>query len=228
MGSLDRAACPVEVESRAFTDSALADLRAEGWTPRAWARFTRDIALRSGEQLVAHPRAAAEITLLHGAFLAAGRRRGRWWVATSWVMAVTHLGLLGRRRSIGWPNAISLARANLVVTGAPLGRWLGVVAALSDKADGTLARRQGPTMFGFYADSLADAAFWTWLGSRRDPSRAVLAASVAAWAAPVAAVTAASIAKGEMVESPRPALLRPAAAMQVVLALRALRPPANA
>jgi hypothetical protein len=77
-------------------------------------------------------------------------------------------------------------------------------------------------MFGFYADSLADAAFWTWFGARRDPNRLIQLAAVAAWAAPVATVGVASIAKGKMVESPRPALLRPAAAMQGVLALRAL------
>jgi CDP-alcohol phosphatidyltransferase-like enzyme len=223
MGLLDRAACPVDADSRAFTDTVLATLRAEGWSPGGWARFAGRVAVRSGEQIVAHPRAAAEVTALHGVFLAAARGRGRWWITTSWLMAITHLGLLGPRRSIGWPNAISLTRANLVVTGAPLGRWLGVVAAASDKLDGTLARRQGPTMFGFYADSLADAAFWTWLSGRRDPSRLVLAASVAAWAAPVAAVAAASVAKGEMVESPRPAVLRPAAAMQAVLAVRSLR-----
>jgi hypothetical protein len=222
---LDRAACPVEAQSRAFTDAALAELRADGWTPAAWARFTTNVAVRSAEQIVAHRRAAAEITALHGLFLVSAGGRGRRWITTSWLMAITHLGLLGRQRSIGWPNVISLSRANLVVTGAPLGPWLGVVAAVSDKLDGTLARRSGPTMFGFYADSLADAAFWTWLGARRDSSRLVLVASVAAWAAPVAAVAVASIAKGEMVESTRPALLRPAAAMQVVLALRDLRNP---
>jgi hypothetical protein len=218
----NRAACPVELDSRAVTDKALAALRADGWSPAGWARFTRRIGVRSGEQIVAHPRAAAEITALHGVFLVLAGGRGRRWIATSWLMAITHLGLLGRRRSIGWANVISLTRANLAVIGAPLGPWVGVVAAMSDKLDGTLARHFRPTMFGFYADSLADAAFWTWAGARRDPSRLVLAASVAAWAAPVVAVTAASIAKGEMVESPQPALLRPAAAMQVILAVRAV------
>jgi hypothetical protein len=223
VGILDRAGCPVEPDSRAFTDGALAQLRADGWSPAGWSRFLGDVAKRSGEQIVAHRRAASEVTVLHAVFVVMARRRGRWWIASSWLMAITHLGLLGRRRSIGWPNAISLARGNLAVTGAPLGKWLGVAAALSDKLDGTLARRQGPTMFGFYADSLADAAFWTWLGTRREPSVLVRAASVAAWAAPVGSVAIASLAKGEMVESPRPALLRPAAAMQVVLALRSLR-----
>jgi hypothetical protein len=138
-------------------------------------------------------------------------------------MAVTRLGMLGRRRSIGWPNAISLSRANLAVAGQPLGRWAGVVAVASDSLDGAIARRVRPTVFGAYADSLADAAFWTWYGTRREPSRLLRVASLAAWAAPVAAVTAASIVRGEMVEPPRPALFRPAAAMQAVLAVRALR-----
>jgi hypothetical protein len=83
-------------------------------------------------------------------------------------------------------------------------------------------------MFGFYADSLADAAFWTWLGVRHEPSRCLRAATLAAWVAPVLAVAAASVAKGEMVQSPRAMLLRPAAAMQVVLALRTLSSRPNA
>jgi hypothetical protein len=223
MRLLDTACCPVEPESRAFTDGALGDLRAGGWSPTAWARFAGRVAVRSAEQAVAHPRAAGEITALHVAFALASRGRARGWLGLSWLMGVTHLGLLGQRRSLGWPNAISLARANLPATGRPLGRWVGVAALCSDKVDGTLARRTHPTMFGFYADSLADAAFWTWLGTRHEPSRLLRFASLAAWAAPVVAVTAASITKGEMAEAPRPIVLRPAAAMQAVLALRALR-----
>jgi hypothetical protein len=175
------------------------------------------------QQIRCHPRAATEVTLLHGLFARAAQGRRRGWIGTSWVMAITHLGLLGGRRSIGWPTAISLARANLAATGAPLGRWVGVIAVASDKLDGALARRQGPTMFGFYADALADAAFWTWLASREEPSRLARAAAVAAWVAPVASVAVASIATGEMVESPRPTRLRPAAAMQAILAVRTLR-----
>jgi hypothetical protein len=217
--------CPVEAESRAFTDAALAELRSSGWQPSGWLRFLVRVSARSAEQVASHPRAATEVTALHAAFLcvAPHHRRARWWVGTSWAMAITHLGLLGARRSMGWPNAISLARANLPVTGRILGRWLGVAALVSDNLDGTLARRAGPTMFGFYADSLADAAFWTWFGGRRDPSRLVRGAALAAWAAPVIAVGAASIAKGEMVDSPHPLFLRPAAAMQAMVALRALR-----
>jgi hypothetical protein len=220
---LDAATCPVEPESRAFTDAALAALRAERWSPGSWARFADQVARRSAQQVAAHPRATAELTALHAGFALAGRGRGLRWVVISWLMAVTHLGLLGQRRSIGWANVVSLARANLAVTGEPLGRWVGVAALLSDKLDGTVARRTCPTMFGFYADSLADAAFWTWLAIRREPSQWVRVASLAAWAVPVVAVTAASLGRGEMLESPRPVLLRPAAAMQVVLAVRSLR-----
>jgi hypothetical protein len=219
----DAAPCPVDLESRAFTDAAMAALRADGWSAAGWARFADRIGRRSAQQIAAHPRAVVELTALHAGFALAARGRGRRWVVISWLMAVSHLGLLGERRSVGWANVVSLVRANLAVTGEPLGRWVGVAALLSDKLDGALARRNQLTMFGFYADSLADAAFWTWLGIRHEPTRWVRVASLAAWAVPVVAVSAASLGKGEMVEGPRPVLLRPAAAMQVVLAVRTLR-----
>jgi hypothetical protein len=209
--------CPVEPESRAFTDASLAELRASRWRAQGWLRFVVRTGVRSAQQVVAHPQAAAEVTLIHLGFLALGqdRVRARRWVATSWVMTITHLGLLERRRSIGWPNVVSLARANLPVTGRCFGRWLGVTAVVSDAVDGILARRDGPTMFGFYADALADAVFWTWFGRPGIPT---------AWSGrprsrPGPRV---SIQKGEMVQSPRPVVIRPAAALQVVLALRTL------
>ena len=213
---------PIDPDSRAFTNAALTDLRASGWSPGGWARFLVRTGRRSGQQIGAHPRAAVEVTLVHLVFLGLGscRRRTWWWVGSSWAMTMTHLGLLGRRRSIGWPNVISLARANLPVTGQRLGRWLGVTALVSDKLDGSLARRQGPTMMGFYADSLADAVFWTWFGARRESGPVVRGATVMAWGVPVAVAAVVSIRRGEMVDIPRPALLRPAAALQFVLALR--------
>ena len=217
---------PVDPDSRAFTNVALADLRESGWSPGGWVRFLVCTGRRSAQQVAVHRRAAVEVTLVHGVFLLLGsfRRRTWWWVGSSWAMTMTHLGLLGRLRSIGWPNVISLARANLPVTGQRLGRWLGVTALVSDKLDGGLARREGPTMMGFYADSLADAAFWTWFGTRRESGPVMRGATVAAWVAPIAAAAVVSIRKGEMVDIPRPALLRPAAALQVVLAVRAWHP----
>jgi hypothetical protein len=211
----------VDPDSRAFTNRALADLRADRWSPGGWVRFLVRVGHRSAQQVLLHPRAAAEVTLMHRVFLVLGsfQRRTRWWDGTSWAMTITHLGLLGPRQSIGWPNVISLARANLPVTGQRLGRWLGLTALVTDKLDGSLARREGPTMLGFYADSLADAAFWTWFGTRRGSGRLVHGATVAAWAAPVVAVAAVSFRKGQIVEAPRPAVLRPAAALQVLLAV---------
>ena len=214
--------CPVDPDSRAFTNAALADLRASGWSPGGWVHFLVRTGRRSGQQIGVHPRAAVEVTLVHGVFLGLGscRRRTWWWVGSSWAMTMTHLGLLGGRRSIGWPNVISLARANLPVTGPRLGRWLGLTALVTDKLDGSLARRQGPTMMGFYADSLADAAFWTWFGARGESGPVLRGATVVAWGVPVAVAAVESIRRGEMVDIPRPALLRPAAALQFVLALR--------
>ncbi|MGC8512274.1 MAG: CDP-alcohol phosphatidyltransferase family protein [Acidimicrobiales bacterium] len=217
------------VESRAATDDLLAGLRARGWSPPSWGRFALAAGRRSVRQAVAHPRAAVEVTVMHAALARLAWPR-RAWVGISWAMAVSHLGMLGPRRSIGAASALTLLRANLpVVANLPAIEgsrpWLGVAAILSDKADGILARRAGPTQFGHYADSLADAAFWAWFAWRNETDRRFLAAAGLAWVAPVAAVTVASFAKGEMVEVPRPALLRPAAAMQAVLALRALREP---
>jgi hypothetical protein len=44
---------------------------------------------------------------------------------------------------------------------------------------------------------------------------------------PVAAVTAISVQRGRMLDAPRPVLLRPAAMMQAVVAVRALVRPAE-
>ncbi|MEU3048062.1 CDP-alcohol phosphatidyltransferase family protein [Streptomyces sp. NPDC006984] len=222
----DRGAVLEAAGSRAATDALLALLRGGGWRPTAWMRFLVLAAERSWQEAARRPTAVAKISLLHGALLAAGRGRSRWWVATSWALAVSHLGLLEDRRSLGAAKALTLARANLPVAGARLGRWIGLVAIASDLADGALARRLGTvTPFGEYADSLADAAFWTWLTVRGEPSRVVRVAALVAWAVPVVAVAAGSLARGRMVDRPRPVVLRPAAAMQALIAVRrAVRP----
>jgi phosphatidylglycerophosphate synthase len=150
-------------------------------------------------------------------------------VASSWLMTVTHLGLLGPASSLGAATTVTLIRANLPALGMAT-PWLAVAAVASDRADGILARRAGPTQFGHYADSLADSAFWAWFAYRHEPDPRVLAAAALAWVAPVAAIVALSFRRGRMVDMPRPAGLRPAAAMQAVLAVRAVRtgwPPAG-
>src|SRR6266702_3214354 len=87
-------------------------------------------------------------------FLARGRRH---WTLCSWLLAATHLGLLGRRGTLGAANVITLLRANLPGIPDRSGRWLPAVAASSDLLDGWLARRtRTETTFGAHADSLAD------------------------------------------------------------------------
>ena len=142
------------------------------------------------------------------------------------TLSALNLGMLEDRDRLSPADTLTLIRGNLPALAAGSGRWAGVVAIASDLADGRLARRQGTVSpFGDYADSLADAAFWTWLVLRHEPSRAVRAAAITGWVVPVAAVTAASLAHGEMAERPRPALLRPAAAMQAIVAIRRLLRP---
>jgi CDP-alcohol phosphatidyltransferase len=211
---------PVNANSRAATDALLAGLRRGRWRPTAWRRFLGAAAVRSIRQAAAHPRAAAELTAVHGALLAVapGRRR----VATSWLLSLAHLGMLGERSSIGPATTVTLVRANLPAFGDRSGPWVGLLALATDVADGGLARGlAAETMFGGYADALADAAFWTWFATRYEPNRWLRTAAILAWAAPVGAIAAASTARGRVVAIPRSRVFRPAAALQPVLAIRA-------
>ena len=175
------------------------------------------------QQARAHPRALAELTALHAVFAVLAGRPGRRWTAVSWLLAASHLGMLEARPSLGLPSTVTMLRANLPAIWRGPQRWLPAVALASDLADGRLARRTGgETPFGAQADALADAAFWTWFAIHYEPSRWVRTTALAAWAAPVAAVTAASIQRGRMLDAPRPVMLRPAAAMQAIIAVRAL------
>ncbi|MFI2431307.1 CDP-alcohol phosphatidyltransferase family protein [Streptomyces sp. NPDC018693] len=141
----------------------------------------------------------------------------------SWGLVVLHLGLLERRDRLAPADVLTLLRGNLPATAVGASRWSGLLAVVLDLADGRLARRRATvTPFGDHADSLADAAFWTWLAIRHEPSRTLRAAAVAAWAVPVAAMTAVAISRGAMPDRPRPTLLRPAAALQAVIAVRHL------
>ncbi|MFE6286991.1 CDP-alcohol phosphatidyltransferase family protein [Streptomyces sp. NPDC057877] len=215
-------------DSRAATDALLAGPRAESFTLAAVARFLGRATHRSLVQAARRPRALAELTALHGGCwaLASGRRPGRRWVLASWALAVTHLGLLEHRTRLAPADVLTLLRANLPALPAGAGRMSGVLAIGLDLADGRLARRRGTVSpFGDYADTFADAAYWTWLTLRHERSRAVRAAAVAAWALPVVTVTAVALHRGTMPERPRPAVLRPAAALQCVVAFRHLRRP---
>ena len=205
-----------------MTDVLLGDLAARRWGPGAWTRFAAATAARSGRTAWDHPRAVAELTALHVALGVAARDRRRW-VTVSWALAVTHLGLLGARRSIGWASALTILRANLPAVAAGDHPVLGLIALCSDKADGIVARRAGPTQFGHYADSVADAVFWAWFAVRHETDRRLIAGAAAAWLAPVATIAVGSFARGRMIDPPRPVWVRPAAAMQAIIAIRALR-----
>lgn len=210
-------------DSRAATNALLGMLRRDHWRPHAVARFLGQAVGRSARQAARRPRALGQITVLHGLLLArAGQQRpGRVWVATSWTLSVLHLGLLEHRDRLAPADVLTLIRGTLPATATGSSRWSGLLAIALDLADGRLARNQGTVSpFGDYADSFADAAYWTWLTLRHEPSRTVRAAGIAAWALPVVTVTAIGIRRGIMPERPRPALLRPAAAMQGVVAVR--------
>jgi hypothetical protein len=218
-----RRSFPVEAESRQRTEELLAGLRAGRWRSAAWCLFACRATVISWQAAAARPRAAAEVIALHAGLLWAARNPGRAsraWTGLSWLLAITHLGLLGQRRSLGAANAITLTRANLPALAG--GRWTGPAVLAADLLDGQLAWRRGEvTVFGSYADSIADAAFWTWFAVRHEPGRVLRAVAAAAWAAPVAAVTVLSAARGQMIDVPRPALVRPAAPLAVLLVVRA-------
>lgn len=212
-------------DSRAATNVLLVELREGHLAPAAVVRFLGHAARRSLCQAARRPRALAELTVLHGALyrVAADRRPGRRWVAASWVLAVLHLGLLEQRTRMATADVLTPMRANLPALPGGASRSSGVLAISLDLADGRLARHQGTASpFGEYADTFADAAYWMWLTLRHEPSRTLRAAAVAAWALPVVTVTCLALRCGTMPERPRPVLLRPAAALQAVVALRHL------
>jgi len=209
--------------SREASNQLLAVLSDGRWHPRAWVRFLALATLRSVHTAGAHPRRLIESTVIHLVMGALSNRRGLAWIAVSWIMAITHLGMLGDRHSIGIPNALTLIRGNLPAIDHRLGRALPVISLATDFADGRIARATGAvTPFGTQADFLADTAFWTWFAVRHEPSRVVRALTLASWAAPVVGIAVASMTRGRMLDLPRSAVLRPAAAMEVVIGLRAI------
>jgi hypothetical protein len=212
-----RLAIERQSESRAFVDEGLGRLQRSHWRPAAWAEFLGRCGIRSAMQARTHPLAAIEVTALHAGLGWLGW--GGPGLAASWVLAMTHLGLLGsQRRSIGLPNLLSLLRANL-----PASRWTPLAAVGSDVLDGRLARLATPTAFGAYADPLADVVFWTRYASASDSSRVLRAAVAATWLLPLAAIVTGYFAAGRTIDYPRPLLVRRlSAAVQCLLAARAL------
>lgn len=211
------------VTTREASDQLLAVLRDGRWRPRAWVSFLALATMRSVDAGGARPRALVESTVIHLPFLLLSRGSGRVWVVTSWLMAVTHLGMLGERTTLGVPNVLTLLRGNLPSIDHRMSRALPIISLATDFADGKIARGTGTvTPFGAQADFLADTAFWTWFIAKHEPSRSVKLAAVVAWAVPVVGVTAASVARGRMVDLPRAWWFRPAAIVEVLIGARAI------
>lgn len=211
----------VAPRSRAATNELLARARAAVRRPGEWAGLLGATCRRSRDRARARPQALLQITALHLAFLAVARRHGWRWVLRTWLLAVTHLGLLEDRTSLGLANMLTLARANLPAVHHVLGHWVPTLALTSDFLDGRLARASGTESgFGQYADFLSDTAVWTWFSLREETSRPIRIAALSAWVAPVVVVLATSIVRGRMVDVPRRWWFRPAATVQVVLGVR--------
>lgn len=212
---------PSQADSRMATNELLAELRAGRWRSRAWGRFLYRATRRSVQQALLHPRPLAEATLLHGAFLVVAHRRR--WTMICWTLTVTHLGMLEGRDTLGMANLLTLARANLPAVGTGSGRWLGPAAAAADLFDGKLARAIGTeTRFGAYADPLADAVFWTDFALRYETNSLLRYMPIIAWGAPTLGITITSAWRGRMLDHQRPTLLRLGAALEILLALRAV------
>ena len=207
-------------ESRQFVSDVLAELASRRFSVPAWARFFGRSLARSVHQGRIRPAAAMEITALHLLVFAAGSRR---WTLASWLLCITHLGLLGERSTLGWPNRLTLFRALLPAI-RPDSRWVSVVALSTDFADGRLAGHGNESAFGAFADPIADGAFWSWFALRWEPNRWLRWVPISLFAASVAGISAAYFARGRAIDYPRPVVVRYISGItQVLLTLRALR-----
>ena len=166
------------------------------------------------------PAAAAEVTAVHVLAAAAGSWR---WAVGSWILAITHLGLLGERTTFGWPNRLTLVRALLPAVARDY-RWTPLVALATDFTDGRLARKCGKSAFGEFADPIADGAFWSWFALRWEPNRWLRWAPLTLFALATGAIATAYFRSGRTIDYPRPVALRyMSAGMQILLTLRAFR-----
>ena len=208
-------------EGREFVDDVLHELAAHRFGLRAWARFFGRSIVRSVNQIRIRPAAAIEVTAIH--LLACGAR-GRWrWAVASWSLSITHLGLLGERSALGWPNRLTLLRALLPAL-VPDSHWTSLVALATDFADGRLARRGNESPFGAFADPIADGAFWSWFAWHWEPGRWLRWGPLTLFAVSTGAIAATYFARGRAIDYPRPVALRYlSAATQVLLTVRALR-----
>lgn len=209
--------------SREASDRLLAELTGSRYSAAGWARFLWRSSQRSWEQALAHRRAALEVT---AASVGLGATGHRWAGTLTWCLAITHLGMLGEGgEPLGWPNRLTLLRANLPALAGRTPAPAALLALGSDFLDGRLARGLGETTgFGAFADGLADAAFWSWFLIRFEPSAVVRALALAIWAGPPVAITAAYFKAGRTIDFPRfEAFRQLSVGCQLLVAARAIR-----
>jgi len=208
-------------ESRAFLDANLEELSTANFGASALWRFIGRSAERSWEEARARPRVLAELTVWH---LLVATFGGPLWAGSSWLLTTTHLGLLPPHRDrLGWPNRLTLFRANLPALPVSRTPWIAGVALATDFADGYLARRGDETAFGAYADSLADAAFWSWFTLRYETDRRLRYLGLSYWLLPPSTLALAYFINGGSVTPPRPVVVRNVSVgLQGLIAARAL------
>ena len=208
------------LESRLFVDDILGRLAAGNFSLAAWASFFARTIDRSAAQARVRPIAAGEVTALH--LLASAR--GNWlWTSVCWLVCITHLGLLGHRSTLGWPNRLTLVRALLPAL-APSSRWISLAALATDLADGHLARRGAETAFGAFADPIADGVFWSWYALRWERNSWLRWLPLTAFTATMAAVAGGYFGLARTIDYPRPMSFRYlSGAAQTVIALRVFR-----
>jgi phosphatidylglycerophosphate synthase len=163
-----------------WTEDQLAQLRAGRWRPPAQAAFIRAAQARAKTSRGARPTLArqAQIWSLAGAaawpllarlrpdgVFARVQRRGLLWWGLCAVMLDWHLGMVetpsGRPVPLGLSDALTLARAWLVPAVAEAGEpRLLLIGALTDLADGRVARATRCTRWGRDLDGLVDACFF--------------------------------------------------------------------
>jgi hypothetical protein len=206
-------------ESTRFVDDILSELAAERFAASASVRFLGRSLIRSAAQARIRQAAAAEVTAIH---LAAAARSMRW-ALVSWLLCITHLGLLGDRRSLGWPDRLTLLRALLPAV-APDTRWTAPIALATDFLDGRLARGGSGSAFGEFADPIADGIFWSWFGLRWERNPWLRWLPISLFTGSVAGIAAAYFARGRTVDYPRPMAVRyVSSALQILFTVRSLR-----
>jgi len=207
-------------DSRQFVDDILAELAARHFAPSAWVRFIGRSVARSTDEVRIRPTAAAELTALHLVAGAAGTWR---WALGSWSLSIAHLGLLGDRSTLGWPNRLTLLRALLPSLAAD-SPGASVVALATDFADGRLAHARGGSAFGAFADPIADGVFWSWYALRWERNPLLRWVPMGLFGGSAAVIAIAYFARGRSIDYPRLMAVRYlSAALQIMLAVRTWR-----